>query len=91
MQDLYAKLATWNKEHDSFAKLQAVYATLAIALLLVAAITGLLNASLGQAILFYAAIAALTFIGNGVVWAIVRTFVIPFIESHAPKSTTRKK
>ncbi len=91
MQNIYAKLAVWNKSNDPLEKLQGVYAVLALTLLVVAALTSLINASLGQAVLFYAAIAALTFIGNGVVWAVVRTFVVPYIEKRTPKQTTRKK
>lgn len=91
MQNVYSYIAKWSKDRDAFAKLQGAYGVLAVALLLVAALVGLMNASLGQAIVFYAFVAALTFVGNGVMWAVLKTFVVPAVEKHAPKTTTRKK
>lgn len=91
MQNVYTYLAKWSKNRDAFAMLQGAYGVLAAVLLLIAAFVSLLNASLGQAIIFYAFVAALTFVGNGVMWAILKTFVVPAVEKHTPKTTTRKK
>lgn len=91
MQQLFTYLAQWNKTRDSFAKLQAAYAALAIGLVVVAGIVGLLNSGLGRALAFYAFISLLVFIGNGVLWAIIKTFIIPVIEKNAPAPKTRKK
>ena len=86
MQQLYRYLAKWSKTTDNLAKMQGVYGALALVLIVLAGIISLINASLGQAVAFYAIIAGLTFIGNGVVWALTRTFVVPHIERNAPTS-----
>ena len=94
MDSIYKFLAKWNSQADSFAKVQGVYAVLAVALLFLAAFVSLAQSNLGQTILFYAFIATLTFIGNGVIWAIVKTFVVPHIEDHttvAPKPQAKPK
>ena len=90
MQSLYTFLAKWNKTTDSLAKVQASYAVLAVALFLLAGIVSLMQRNLGQSILFLAIVAGLAFIANGVIWSIVRTFVVPHIEEKKP-TTTRKK
>ncbi len=90
MQPIYDFLAKWNKNIDSLGKIQGTYAVLAVTTFLVAAIVSLIHQNLGQSILFLAIVLGLAFIGNGVIWALVRTFAVPHIEKHAPK-TTRKK
>lgn len=89
MKQIALYLADWHKRTDSLEKLQGTYGALAIAMLLIAGLISLINPNLGQSMLFFAIVLGLTFIGNGVVWALVRTFVIPTIEKHTPK--TRKK
>lgn len=91
MQHVYIYIAKWNKNSDAFAKLQAAYGVLAGILFLGAAFISLVNANLGQAIVFYSFIALLTFIANGVMWALLKTFIMPAIERRAPKVTSRKK
>lgn len=91
MTQLLASISTWYKGKDPFALLQAAYLVLATALLLVAALIGLMNTNAGQAIVFYAFIAALTFVGNGVLWALLKTFLLPTIEKRAKPSSSRKK
>ncbi len=87
MQPLYEFLREWNKNTDNFAKVQATYLSLAVVLLFLAAFISLINQSLGQSVLFLAFVAGLTFIGNGVIWSLVRTFVVPRLErSKKPKS-----
>lgn len=90
MQSVYTFLAKWNKTSDPFGKIQAVYIALAVALLFVAGVIALVNPALGQSAAFYALVAALTFVGNGVIWALVRTFVVPHIEANTPKPARKK-
>ena len=90
MQPLYEFLREWNKNTDNFAKVQATYLSLAVVLVFLAAFISLINQSLGQSVLFLAFVAGLTFIGNGVIWSLVRTFVIPRLEAKK-KSSSRKK
>lgn len=90
MQSLYTFLAQWNKTSDSLAKVQAAYGVLAIALLLIAGLVSLAQPNLGQSILFLAIVSGLAFIANGVIWSIVRTFVVPHIESKTPAPKRKK-
>ena len=90
MEPIYTYLVKWNKNTDSLQKLQGAYGTLAVFTFLVAAIVSLLDQNLGQSVLFLAFVLGLTFIGNGVIWALVRTFVIPHVEK-SKTATTRKK
>jgi cell division protein FtsW (lipid II flippase) len=88
MQSFKTLFQEWSTQHDSFTKLQHAYITIAILALLIAGIIGLINHPLGQSILFIAVCALLIFIANGVVWALLRTFLSP----KADKSvSTRKK
>jgi cell division protein FtsW (lipid II flippase) len=89
MQEFKKSLQAWNKRSDVFTKQQAGYVVLAVVLFLLAGIVSLINYNLGQTILFFAFIAGLTFIANGVMTAIIRTFVVPGLEAPATKS--RKK
>lgn len=90
MQSLYTFLAKWNKTTDSLAKVQGTYAVLAVSLLLIAGLVSLMHRNLGQSILFLAIVAGLAFVANGVIWAIVRTFVVPHIEEKKPTPTRKK-
>lgn len=77
MKSIRAFLANWNTTYNDRTKLQHGYAVLAILALIIAGLVGLINYSLGQSMLFIAIITVLVFIGNGVVWALINTFVIP--------------
>jgi len=90
MDTLYTFLAAWNKKSDNLAKLQGAYAVLAVVLFVVAGITSLAQPQLGQSILFFAMVAGLTFVGNGVIWALLRTFAIPHIEKNKPAASRKK-
>ena len=59
--------------------------------LLVAGVVGLMNANLGQSILFLAFVLAMAFIGNGVVWALLQTFVVSPLEKKASAAKARKR
>lgn len=89
MQEFKKSLVAWNKKTDNFAKLQAGYAALAAGLFLLAGIVGLIQYSLGQTLLFFALILTLTFVANGVMFALIRTFIAPTIERSDVKA--RKK
>lgn len=89
MQNVFKFLAKWNTTSDALAKVQAVYLLLVVALIFIAGLIALVSPAAGQTAAFYALVAALTFVGNGVIWALVKTFAIPHIEKHAPKA--RKK
>ncbi len=84
MESFRTQIQHWNKQYDSFAKLQHIYAATAVATLLVAGVVSLINYQLGQSILFIAVCAVLIFVANGVVWALIRTFL-------SPQSISRKK
>lgn len=83
-------VADWNKSHDSFAKLQHAYVAIAVASFLLAGVVSLMNYRLGQSILFIAMCATLVFVGNGVVWALLRTFVISRLDTKKPTQTRKK-
>lgn len=90
MDSIYTFLAKWNKNTDSLAKMQGAYGVLAVVMLLVAGLVSLFQPNLGQSLLFFVVLLGLTFIANGVMWALVRTFVIPRVEKKKPVSTRKK-
>lgn len=94
MQSIYAFLIDWNKNTDSFGKVQGVYVVIAAICVVLAGFISLISAPLASSVAFYALVAGLTFIGNGVILSIVKTFIVPHIQSKAPKPqkrTARKK
>ena len=84
MHTLHELLVDWNKSHDGRTKLQYAYGVAALGLVIVAGLVGLVNYSLGQSIVFIAAVLVLIFIANAVLWALLESFVIS-------KLTRRKK
>ena len=86
MELIRKQLRNWNNNHDSFTKLQHTYAVLALLVFVGAGIISLVNYQLGQSILFIALCSLLVFIANGVVWALIRTFLVP-----AERKTTSKR
>ena len=91
MDSIHSFLVKWNKDNDNLAKVQGVYAVLAVAMFVIAGLVSLVQPSFGQSLLFFAIVALLTFIGNGVIWALVRTFVISHIEKQKPTTTRKSK
>ncbi len=89
MKPVMDYLEKWNKQNDSIGKLQGAYAALAVIALIVAGIVGLVNDNLGQSILFLAFVLAMAFVGNGVVWALLQTFVVARLVK--PVAKPRKK
>lgn len=86
MKSIRTSFADWNKTYSDRSKLQHTYAALAVLSLIIAGIIGLINYRLGQSLLFVAIILTLVFIGNGVVWALLYTFIIPRdIQQKPPK------
>lgn len=90
MKPFQQLLDQWNTTHDSFSKLQHAYVAIAVVSFLTAGIIGLMNYRLGQSILFIAMCATLVFVGNGVVWALMRTFVVSRIATKKPAPTRKK-
>lgn len=77
MKSIRAFLSNWNTTYSDRTKLQHGYTALAVISLIVAGLVSLINYNLGQSLLFIAIIVTLVLIGNGVVWALINTFVIP--------------
>lgn len=77
MKSIRTLIAEWNALYSDHTKLQHTYLALTILTVIVAGIIGLINYQLGQSLLFLAIVLALVFVGNGVVWALLYTFVIP--------------
>ena len=88
MKALLDMLRQWNITHGDFGKLQHAYILVALLGLVGAGIIGLVNYRLGQSILFLATAAALVFIANVVVWALLQTFVITRL---TPPTKSRKR
>ena len=89
MESLHSYLKSWNTKHDTFGKLQGTYLAVAICLFLLGGVISLIQPSFGQVVAFYGILAALTFVANGVLWALIKTFALPRLESRRP--TARKK
>ena len=88
MKPSRTSIAQWNKTYSDRAKLQHGYAVLAVLSLIVAGIIGLINYNLGQSLLFVAIVAVLVFVANGVVWALINTFIVP-LASNRPRPTKK--
>jgi len=86
MEELREFFRQWNAKSSEFAKLQHTYIVVAGLAVLVAGIASLVNYRLGQSILFIAICAALVFLANGVIWAMLRTFVL----NHLPAARRKK-
>lgn len=82
-------IASWNRRADTFTKMQAGYAVLAIALFILAGTVSLIQVNLGQTLLFFSGLLALTFVANGVMSAVIRTYIVIKNAPASPRS--RKK
>lgn len=82
-------LASWNRRADTFTKMQAGYAVLAVALFILAGTVSLIQSNLGQTLLFFSGLLALIFVANGVMSAVIRTYVV--IKNTPSASRARKK
>ena len=69
-------LATWNSRTNDRQKLQQTYVAGAVSLLLAAGLVSLLNYQAGQSMLLIALIAFGMFVVNGVVWALLQSFLL---------------
>lgn len=81
-------LSEWSRNYNDRQKLQHVYLSVAVALLLIAGVIGLISYDTGQKLLIIAIVSIFIFIANSVAWALLHTFVIaPLggIESVQPK------
>ena len=87
-------LATWNSRTNDKQKLQQTYIGGAISLLLAAGLVSLLNYQAGQSMLLIALIAFGMFVVNGVVWALLQSFLLRLPADTLPaatKKTTTKR
>jgi hypothetical protein len=99
-QSLKNTLSEWNTSTSERSKLQHLYITVAVILIIAAGVVGLLNQDLGQQILGIAIMAAGIFLINAVAWALLQSFVLLKIDRTpaptvkpvvTPTRTTRKK
>lgn len=91
MKQVRKILQAWNSEKSSYAKLQYTYGALAIGAVFASGLVSLINYGLGQSILFVATILTLVFIANGVIWALLSTFVLSQLDRTTPPASRRKK
>lgn len=82
-------LATWNSRTNDKQKLQQTYVGGAISLLLAAGLVSLLNYQAGQSMLLIALIAFGMFVVNGVVWALLQSFLLR-LPADTPPAATKK-
>ncbi len=75
-ESLKLSLVSWNDTTSDRDKLQHLYITSAVVLLVAAGVMGLVNQNLGQQILGAAIGAAALFIINAVAWALLQSFVL---------------
>ena len=69
-------LREWNKTNDDRAKLQHTYFVVSLITLVIAGLLSLINAELGQQLLFVVFMLAAIFFANAVVWALLQSFVL---------------
>lgn len=87
-------LATWNSRTNDRQKLQQTYVGGAVSLLLAAGLVSLVNYQAGQSMLLIALIAFGMFVVNGVVWALLQSFLLRLPADTLPattKKTTTKR
>ena len=89
-ESIKSSLASWSNTTTDREKLQHLYATSALALLIVAGVIGLLNQALGQQILAVAIAATGVFLVNAVAWALLQSFVLFRIPKHPRSQPTLK-
>ena len=82
-------LATWNSRTNDKQKLQQTYVGGAISLLLAAGLVSLLNYQAGQSMLLIALIAFGMFVVNGVVWALLQSFLLRLPADTLPAATEK--
>ena len=84
-------LATWNSRTNDRQKLQQTYVAGAVSLLLAAGLVSLVNYQAGQSMLLIALIAFGMFVVNGVVWALLQSFLLRLPADTDTRPTTTKK
>lgn len=84
-------LATWNNRTNDKQKLQQTYVGGAVSLLLAAGLVSLVNYQAGQSMLLIALIAFGMFVVNGVVWALLQSFLLRLpADTDTPPTTIKK-
>ena len=69
-------LIEWNEKTTERQKLQHVYALVAVAALMIAGVTSLVNYSLGQKLLLIVVLALLVLAVNMMTWALLQSFLL---------------
>lgn len=82
-------LATWNSRTNDKQKLQQTYVGGAVSLLFAAGLVSLVNYQAGQSMLLIALVAFGIFVVNGVVWALLQSFLLR-LPADTPPVTTKK-
>lgn len=82
-KSLQSSITEWSESTSERQKLQHVYLMLVVVLLVVAGLAGLVNYSLSQQILGLAFLAAIVFLANLVIWALLQSIVLLPIEKRA--------
>lgn len=84
-------LVTWNSRTNDRQKLQQTYVGGAVSLLLAAGLVSLVNYQAGQSMLLIALITFGMFVVNGVVWALLQSFLLRLpADKDTPPTTTKK-
>lgn len=78
-------LKQWNKGSDRHTKLQHIYIVLAVAVLILAGLTSLINYSLGQDLLRVSGVLVGIFVINAVAWALADSFIVSNLSRRSNK------
>lgn len=86
-------LIVWNSSTNERQKMQHTYIVAVVALIIIAGLVGLVNYQLSQNILTIAFVAAVLWVANLVVWALLQSLVIFPLEKHTniPEPSRAKK
>ena len=84
-------LISWNNEKNQRIKLQRAYFALAVALAVLSGLVTLVNVSLGRTMSMIAALLAVAYVANAVVWALLEAFVMPKIAAKTKRDSAKKR
>lgn len=88
METIKESLARWSQRTTDRQKLQHMYTSIALGLVLAAGVLGLVNQQLGQQVLAAAIASAAVFLINSVAWALLQSFVLLKVATTRPVKTT---
>ena len=90
-KSLKKALQSWNDETNERQKLQHVYVALVIVLVVVAGLVGLVNYQLSQNILMLVFAAAVLFVTNTIVWALLQSLVLLPLDKKSTAAPSRSR